>query len=173
MESCIFVLSVNWLLFFDDISTVSIFETQNLQKNELRKSNGITSIASMFKYVRIFYKYFFKNFMNTKDQILYYILLLLYESYKMIFFIRFKFIYRYITNLILLLVKRILRAGVSQVATTTFYLSLFGNFLGLLVNKAIWRIIFFKKIYADKRKIFFLWYEMLKILSWETYYILS
>lgn len=75
--------------------------------------------------------------MNTKDQILYYILLLLYESYRMIFLVRFKFIYRYVTNLIPSLVKRILRAGVSQVATTTFYLSLFGNFLGLLVNKAI------------------------------------
>lgn len=85
----------------------------------------------------------FKNFMNTKDQILYNILLLLYESYKMIFFVRFKFTYKYILNLIPSLVKRILRAGVSQVATTTFYLSLFGNFLGLLVNKAIWRIIFF------------------------------
>lgn len=95
--------------------------------------------------IRIFYKYLFKNFMNTKDQILYYILLLLYESYRMIFLVRFKFIYRYVTNLIPSLVKRILRAGVSQVATTTFYLSLFGNFLGLLVNKAIWRIIFFFK----------------------------
>lgn len=124
---------------------------------------------------RIFYKYLFKNFMNTKDRIFYYILLLLYESYKMIFFIKFKFIYRHTMNLIPSLVKRILRAGVSRVATTTFYLSLFGNFLGLLVNKAIWRIIFFffKNLRYNKRKIFFLWYEMLKIVSWETYYILS
>lgn len=105
---------------------------------------------------RIFYKYLFKNFMNTKDQIFYYILLLLYESYKMIFFIRFKFIYRHTMNLIPSLVKRILRAGVSRVATTTFYLSLFGNFLGLLVNKAIWRIIFFffLRIYATTKEKF-------------------
>lgn len=104
--------------------------------------------------IRIFYKYLFKNFTNTKDQILYYILLLLYESYRMIFLVRFKFIYRYITNLIPSLVKRILRAGVSQVATTTFYLSLFGNFLGLLVNKAIWRIIFFLKNLRWQKKNF-------------------